>query len=44
MVFAVAAAVVAMKTGLVNSLKQRAQQQNYQTMGDSRPGNGLQLS
>lgn len=47
MVFSVAAALVAMKTGLADKVKERFQQQRYQTMGDSninRPVNSLQLS
>ena len=47
MVFSVAAALVAMKTGLPDKVKERFQQQRYQTMGDSninRPVNSLQLS
>ena len=45
MVFAVAAATIAMKTGFADRMKERLQQPQYQSVGDStRPVNGLQLS
>ena len=45
MVLAVAAATIAMKTGFADKLKERFQQPQYQSVGDStRPANGLQLS